>query len=783
MPADIKPSAQRRTHVTTACTNCRHNKLKCDGQKPRCGSCTNKGHECVYQLGKDKRQFSLRKVTAAYSKRVLQLEQFIESLGAEVPAADQSDASVFNQISNSILGPPQPRSSIDLPVVAEETQNVQDSVTTASQVDDKSFQHGFQPNFFAAPDVAPPNVGSLDQPPDASPASGLSYEAYDFMMPGSAFQLGMDMDPPDWVWSMPPTMPFMQMQPIDDVGSLEPENQFTSAGDFQSWVPPARQVDHAPQEVQEPTYYGGSSSEDEHDDEIIEQLSTRLGDLLIGDMGELRYYGPTSNLTLTKGGMPREHRPSVTIRPKEVVEKLKQEDIGHEVDSNLVDQLVDLFFTWQDPSCHIVDKVIFQEEQDVCKGSDQESPFYSAALENVICALGALIYSDKQSDLPRPLSKFFAQRAKILVEYELDSPKVATVQTFALLSWHAATCTKDSRGWLYAGAASRISLDLGLHIDTTARVEDGSIKKRVAYARSVAFWGSFLTDRMWGFYLGRPFNLHTSEISLPLPSPKEHDEMQRVWTPSGMFDGKDNAEKPPILDCSRDMLAFQWVTLCQIVSSITIPLYSPEAVSKDDLVDLSVDAFKRIRAWKKNLPSQLQHDVSDKASKVTPHVLVLHMQYYLFVIIQHRPFISKGGIQPYPPRGDGPLHARRMCLESAIEIARLLEDYATRFALRLANTQIVHMAFSAALILLYASVSETDRHRHETLAGHLATCCDALAELGNVFENATRSLDTLLIIKRTWKARLVSGVGHKRRSTHSSESTARTLRKKFRDGM
>jgi hypothetical protein len=159
------------------------------------------------------------------------------------------------------------------------------------------------------------------------------------------------------------------------------------------------------------------------------------------------------------------------------------------------------------------------------------------------------------------------------------------------------------------------------------------------------------------------------------------------------------------------------------------------------------------------------------------------MQYYVFIIIQHRPFVSKGGIQPYPPRGDGPIHARRMCLESAIEIARLLDDYATRFAFRLANTQIVHMAFSAALILVHASVSESDRHRHGTLAGHLATCCNALAELGKVFENAARSLDTLLIIKRIWQARLVSGAGHKRRSTHQAESMAHALRKKVREGM
>lgn len=157
------------------------------------------------------------------------------------------------------------------------------------------------------------------------------------------------------------------------------------------------------------------------------------------------------------------------------------------------------------------------------------------------------------------------------------------------------------------------------------------------------------------------------------------------------------------------------------------------------------------------------------------------MQYYVFIIIQHRPFISKSGCQPYPPRGDGPMHARRMCLESAIEVARLIDAYATNFPLRLANTQIVHITFSAALILVYASVSESDRHRHATLATHLATCCDALAELGKSFENAARSLETLLMVKRAWQARLVAGTGHKRRNAQQSSTSDRAQWKRMRE--
>lgn len=77
---------------------------------------------------------------------------------------------------------------------------------------------------------------------------------------------------------------------------------------------------------------------------------------------------------------------------------------------------------------------------------------------------------------------------------------------------------------------------------------------------------------MWGFYLGRPCNIQTAEITLPLPCPNITEDIQQVWTPNGMFDAGKEEDVAPILDCSRDLLALQWVTLCQLVSSLTTTL-------------------------------------------------------------------------------------------------------------------------------------------------------------------------------------------------------------------
>jgi hypothetical protein len=67
------------------------------------------------------------------------------------------------------------------------------------------------------------------------------------------------------------------------------------------------------------------------------------------------------------------------------------------------------------------------------------------------CAIGAALDTRNHPDLPVPLSEFFAKRAKVLLELELDEPQVATVQGLAILSSHEAGSMRDTRAWLFSG--------------------------------------------------------------------------------------------------------------------------------------------------------------------------------------------------------------------------------------------------------------------------------------------------------------------------------------------
>lgn len=70
------------------------------------------------------------------------------------------------------------------------------------------------------------------------------------------------------------------------------------------------------------------------------------------------------------------------------------------------------------------------------------------------CCLGAAFESRHHPTFvtfPKSLSDFFADRAKALLEIELDCPCVATVQAMVVLSSHDIGCKRDARGWLYSG--------------------------------------------------------------------------------------------------------------------------------------------------------------------------------------------------------------------------------------------------------------------------------------------------------------------------------------------
>lgn len=65
--------------------------------------------------------------------------------------------------------------------------------------------------------------------------------------------------------------------------------------------------------------------------------------------------------------------------------------------------------------------------------------------------MGAMLNPREDLGLPYNAAEFFSSRTKTLLEIEMDSPSVATVQALVIMSAIEAAFTRDARGWLYSG--------------------------------------------------------------------------------------------------------------------------------------------------------------------------------------------------------------------------------------------------------------------------------------------------------------------------------------------
>ncbi|XHG01737.1 hypothetical protein AWENTII_005107 [Aspergillus wentii] len=236
-------------------------------------------------------------------------------------------------------------------------------------------------------------------------------------------------------------------------------------------------------------------SDPESDDEVTDQFSCRLGRLQLTNDGQLRYFGSLSNLTLLDALVGAAPRLSVH---KDTPMLLENANLNREPDEAFEEHLLELFFSWQDPSMHVIHPDTFWRSRAQSKHEGQANQYYSQPLSDAMCALGAAYESKYHPQFvvfPRSLAQYFGDRARLLLELELDCPSITTVQTLVLLSHHEAACTEDTRGWLYSGMAMRLSLDLGLHLEMGPYIEKGTISHQDAEVRRMIFWGVYLNEQ------------------------------------------------------------------------------------------------------------------------------------------------------------------------------------------------------------------------------------------------------------------------------------------------
>ncbi|OQD84434.1 hypothetical protein PENANT_c013G00053 [Penicillium antarcticum] len=708
-----------------ACIACRESKVKCDGDgNEKCSSCVNKLRECRYQAV-DKRKLPLRVAIELLTSRVNQLYLFVHQNGLEPPCMPQEKDAALAKVLD-ILGltefhsaSPQLNAHSSSATVTErlpsDTPTLLNFPTDLGVTGDAEnlIDHASMEDALCAPHP------DIIQIPDSQAVPELpivSDETTDIPLTDS-YPLEDISDTPlaslDWNLEIvkcmtPPSQDFQGL--LGGTSSVETlERELEGLPD--PFGPPVTTSSGSPEkETRSP----------ERIEDLIDELSDRVGTLRFGPEGQPHFYGPTSTFNLPDAPVttkPQTHR-TLDFCDNDI-------DPGEEAPLALDEHLLNLYFTWQDPSFHVVDREM--------------------------CSLGAAFetrYHPSFVTFPKSLVEHFGDRAKALLEIELDSPSVATVQVLVIMSSHEVGNGQDTRGWLYSGMALRLAFDLALHIDLSSYVARGSITAADAGLRRTVFWAAYMVDHLVGFNLGRPFYTNMGNVTVKKPNTDTCRQEPSKWRPYACPISFGN--KYESIDLV-EAVSEQEVSLCEVMAPCGYFLYGSSNLSKLLLQQQNVKVVARLLDWKASLPQSLQIDLNDHATPYLPHVLLLHMQFFQNLIHSHRPWMSKDYLQPQPPVGPGHTHAREMCIQSAISIAKILVLYEKRYTLRWINVKAVSITSSAILLLLFAAVSHYPLAKNEDITAHLGTCFRALDEFSLSWQSANKVKDLLIRLQYKWE--------------------------------
>ncbi|KAI9675948.1 MAG: hypothetical protein M1829_003186 [Trizodia sp. TS-e1964] len=477
------------------------------------------------------------------------------------------------------------------------------------------------------------------------------------------------------------------------------------------------------------------------------ELSGKMGELRL-ENGSVRFIGGTSILIYP--GSELQRRESFPEFGNTEQEPLFDDPITSWTtvtsDPELTIHLLTMYFTWHYAYFTTLSKKLFY--RDFLKGKPsiearRKNVYCTSLLVNAMLSLGCHFTSwpmarSNPNDSATAGDHFFAEAKRLVhANDELEKPCLTTVQALALMSVREAGCGREGKGWVYSGMSFRMACDLGLNLDSGGLNSNGNknLDEQEVDSRRITFWGCFLFDKCWSNYLGRMPQLPSSNISVPkfevFP-----DEDAETWSPY-TDQGPQRLHSQP----SRTRaVALQISALCEISSHILGAFYHPSQATEHtckvaELKKLG-ELHQKLEGWRKNLPNEMAAKEGALSS-----VLLMHMFYQLLFIHLFRPFLRYN-------EASSPLQSqvspRKMCIQSATLISKLLRLYKRTHGLRQICNVAVYISHSACTIHLL-NLPNKDARR-DIIHG-----VKHLEEIAESWLCARRTLGILRILAKRWK--------------------------------
>ncbi|KAM0350979.1 hypothetical protein ACHAPU_002757 [Fusarium lateritium] len=225
--------------------------------------------------------------------------------------------------------------------------------------------------------------------------------------------------------------------------------------------------------------------------EDMDELTNALGCFTLGETGELRYFGASSNFTIIQNHNIK--IPSSAKARNRGIEAARGMPGFFESSDELRDHLLTLFWKWQNSWQYIVPRELFVRDLYVDKAERYCTPLLLSAILAFASRYSARPELRSDPDDPNTAGEAFAAQAKTMLHHESDAPTTSTVQATALLGLYWASIDNEGLGFMYIGMASRMAMNLGLHCDCSGYTN--MISEDDIEARTVTFWGIYVLDK------------------------------------------------------------------------------------------------------------------------------------------------------------------------------------------------------------------------------------------------------------------------------------------------
>lgn len=270
-------------------------------------------------------------------------------------------------------------------------------------------------------------------------------------------------------------------------------------------------------------------------------------------------------------------------------------------DTDLIDHLLALYFTWSHPFYLLFSEDIFYHGMRMNKAK-----YCTPLLMNAILAVGCC-YSDRPetrrylNDADTAGDHFWDEARHLLDEVKLlGQSSLTTVQALGLMSLRETMRNRDASAREYIAQMTEMVKRLELHVPPQTQLGNSHAPGQVEVHR-ITFWGCFVLETSSALSNGRISSLHKPAIGFDKPMTLPEFEFA-PWRPYGAL--YYNGEESEMVQASRKYAVLaQLSLLSEIVDDITILLHASEDRAKKE--DLHRH-HQKLQKWFRDLPAELK---------------------------------------------------------------------------------------------------------------------------------------------------------------------------------